>query len=200
MGRMVVQKTSVSATDRAGADKSDANGEDKPLSHWQIKPAPELKYTRMNDYGSNEEMSVNQIFLALPVDAEDDYRRLSAAERYIWDVSWLITEVNNGGFEQYFFNGTGDHALAALEALKAIGADETSQLLQRACSVFATGFPQSVDQRRLELRRINPNGRIAVLDELDDEFFERTENLYQLLLIKWNEERVAGILTVPIAK
>ena len=39
-------------------------------------------------------------------------------------VDELEAEINNGGFDQYFFNSAGDKAAEAINALEAIGANK----------------------------------------------------------------------------
>jgi hypothetical protein len=51
-------------------------------------------------------------------------------------VWWLVAEVFNGTFTQYFSNETGDHAFQALDGLKKCGATEGAQLLQAAMQLF----------------------------------------------------------------
>jgi hypothetical protein len=51
----------------------------------------------------------------------------------IW---WLVAEVFNGTFSQYFSNETGDHAVQALDGLKKCGATEGARLLQEAMDLF----------------------------------------------------------------
>jgi hypothetical protein len=49
-------------------------------------------------------------------------------------VEGLEAEVNNGGFDQYFFKSAGDEAVAAIAALIAIGATKIAALLSYAFS------------------------------------------------------------------
>ena len=55
---------------------------------------------------------------------EKGYETLSPVERDMLHVYLLETEVNNGGFDQYFFNTSGDYATDTVESLRRIGSSE----------------------------------------------------------------------------
>jgi hypothetical protein len=61
----------------------------------------------------------------------------------IW---WLVAEVFNGTFAQYFSNETGDHAKQALDGLKKCGATEGARLLQEAIDLFLPYGGYTTDQ------------------------------------------------------
>jgi len=59
--------------------------------------------------------------------ANERFSELSPSERVfilIWD---LEAEVNNGGFNQFFFNSAGDRASATPAALRAIGRSRSAE-------------------------------------------------------------------------
>lgn len=76
----------------------------------------------------------------------------------IW---WLVAEVNNGTFAQYFSNETGDHALQALAGLKKCGAAEAARLLQEAMDMFQPygGYTKDREVRndRIEFLEAEPS-------------------------------------------
>lgn len=108
-----------------------------------------------------------------------EFNRSQQAIYVIWE---LEAEVNNGGFNQYYTNSSGQFANLTPNALKLVGANEFSELINRANRIYedenalikkyqdgsAEGFSKSYED--------NP------LNELDDEFFEyyRDENLMEL--------------------
>src|SRR5262245_55698170 len=83
----------------------------------------------------------NQLFLELRFDSEEGYRKSARRDRYLWDVSWFETQVENGGVDQFFFNSTGDRAIETLEALRAIGADDSARLVEAAVALFPGAAP-----------------------------------------------------------
>jgi hypothetical protein len=52
-------------------------------------------------------------------------------------IGALEGEVNNGGFDQFFYNNAGDNT----RALEAIGAFKMADILKRAAAVFPAGMP-----------------------------------------------------------
>ena len=107
---------------------------------------------------------------------EDDYelvRQIPKSAQFLWAMRLLESEVNNGGFEQYFWNSSCTLADVALAAYKAIGAQKYLEFLQRA--VVLAG-DKSWKLRRSEFggdwrayKKACPPG----LDALDNEFYEQ---------------------------
>ena len=49
------------------------------------------------------------------------------------------SEVNNGGFDQYFFNSAGDRALVAVGAARQAGVEDLAELLEAAIALLGPG-------------------------------------------------------------
>jgi hypothetical protein len=60
------------------------------------------------------------------------FASLTGAEQAYYAIRVLLGEVYNGGFDQYFFNGSADHYSVAVEALSEIGAMQTLALVLEA--------------------------------------------------------------------
>ena len=105
------------------------------------------------------------------------YERLSAGEvadlspeqRRFVAVGSLRTEVNNGGFDQYFFNSAGDLAEEALAGARSENADELAALIARAMSLL--GLPHIG----------NRDARQDRLDALDSDAFEEVDEAFYAL-------------------
>jgi hypothetical protein len=50
------------------------------------------------------------------------YEKLSHGEKLVWQINWLVWETNNGGFDQYLTNSTGDYAQVTIGFLEDIRA------------------------------------------------------------------------------
>jgi hypothetical protein len=74
---------------------------------------------------------------------------MSVAEQTVYCVDCLEREVNNGGFDQFFVNSSGDTSLETITALKRVGADHTADLVRRAVLVFPNGHPSPDRNTRL---------------------------------------------------
>ena len=92
----------------------------------------------------------------------------------------LESEVNNGGFHQFFLNSSGEIVPETLRALAAIGAPHTKQLFERAIAVaFPSGYPSDVAAVASCLADLDEMG--DDLEPLDAEFFRYTEPLSSLV-------------------
>jgi hypothetical protein len=123
-----------------------------------------------------------QLFLLLEVYSEDDYRRLSLRDRYVWDVCWFETEVMNGGMDQYLGNSIGDHSMECLEALNAIGATRSYSLLEQACDLFPDGHPSTTREiRRRQLRELAGAQNIdnLISGEIETDLYQRLLDFYR---------------------
>lgn len=88
---------------------------------------------------------------------------LTEVERDV-KLHWLLeAEVSNGGFHQFFFNSTGDEALATREAIARIGPAELLELYDCALSAFPNGKPDSDRAKR--------NAQLAQWGEAQFELF-----------------------------
>jgi hypothetical protein len=109
------------------------------------------------------------------------YEELSKPEKVFVCIWELEGEVNNGGFDQYYFNTSGDHAQHAVESLRAIGADHTASLVDKANHLFGDDGPsQNRDRRQKQLVSL-PESAANQFAQFDEEFFKYTDNLEQLL-------------------
>lgn len=113
---------------------------------------------------------------------DDDASSLSGPEKIFVYVENVEREVNNGGFSQFFYNSSGDYAHESVDALQAIGAEATADLLQKAIEQFPNGrVPKDEDERTAVLDQIDETAEDA-WNNLDDEFYEYTDNIAALLL------------------
>jgi hypothetical protein len=78
----------------------------------------------------------NQILISLSSSehtsfGREDFAGQSLAQKVfsaLWDIE---SEVNNGGFSQYFYNSSAESASFVVEALGTIGAPETADICRR---------------------------------------------------------------------
>ena len=115
---------------------------------------------------------------------EDSYRivtGLSEGFQAVYTTWWVEAEVNNGGFNQYFWNSSGQFGLEAIEGFKVIGAPKTAKLMEEAVTIAVEEFP--------EMKRFREEGTIEAfsesyehtnLNDLDLAFYEYDEDLSAL--------------------
>jgi hypothetical protein len=61
---------------------------------------------------------------------------MSPGFQMMYSTSLLESEVNNGGFNQFFINSSGEFAEMALASLKLLGATDYYSVLQKAIEIF----------------------------------------------------------------
>ncbi|XLZ71002.1 DUF4375 domain-containing protein [Massilia sp. SR12] len=95
-------------------------------------------------------------------------------------VDALEVEINNGGFDQYFYNAAGGDAQIALEALGQIGAHHTAAILQGAMAKFPDGAP-AIERaaRQAQLAEISPES--DAFESEDKAFLAYVENPARLV-------------------
>ena len=106
---------------------------------------------------------------------------MSQHELGFLSVRELAEEVNNGGFDQYFFNSAGNYASDALWGLRAIGAEKTASILERAMAQFPGGTVPELRHERQAVMDSLPESVQEVWDALDQEFYHSEEPLDSLL-------------------
>jgi hypothetical protein len=108
-------------------------------------------------------------------------RDLTSGDATILAVFGLFTEVNNGGFDQYFFNSAADRAADVAASLRAIGASKTLAIFERAVTVFPDARPDPVRERRWKQMDAWTKEQKFLLGRLDLEFYDLDEKLTALL-------------------
>jgi hypothetical protein len=108
--------------------------------------------------------------LAFRINAKPAARR-TLTERKLAAVYAVQAEVNNGGFDQYFFNDSGDDSALALQGLREMGSAQGVKLMQRALNVFPGGKPPADRlKRQLLVERLRPRAA-ATWGACDHGFF-----------------------------
>jgi hypothetical protein len=127
--------------------------------------------------------------IRLPSEFEAALRRFADTsfdqlDRILVTIWGIEAEVNNGGFDQYYFNGAGDQAFFAPDALRAIGALRMSDIASRANAKFGRGGPPGDrDQRHDRLFEIAPrDADVGPWDQLDGEFLDYPDDIAALLI------------------
>lgn len=124
------------------------------------------------------------------------YESLSHPEKVLNSVYWLESEINNGGFEQYYFNSSGNYAIDTPAALEDIGASRTAKIVREANAVFPGGSPpRNRDDRTEILDQISEDIQER-WDELDNQFLKYEEPLEELQInymkLNKNEFKLKG--------
>lgn len=115
---------------------------------------------------------------------------LSEPQRNFYFNQNLEKEINNGGFDQYFINSSGENADETVKSLKLIGANHTAELLQKAIDQFpGKTVPKDWDNRNEQVRKIEKTA-MAIWEVLDQAFYEYVDDLNTLNIeyVRLNKE------------
>jgi Domain of unknown function (DUF4375) len=129
---------------------------------------------------------------------KEDFARQSVPQKVFsarWDVE---SEVNNGGFSQYFVNSSAESAHFVTDALRMIGAPKTADICERAiAAAFPAGLPATEEAIRSAAADFSDD-LLEKLEPLDQEFFSYPHNLTDLLFTYVSQRpEEFGILPKP---
>lgn len=103
---------------------------------------------------------------------EEDLAQFSKEQRLVLAYHWYLSEVNNGGHDQFYFNSTGIVWADALKAFAAIGAENVVAIIE--ASINRLGGSPSLDreERQRQLEEMNPD-----FEDLDNKLYKLEENV-----------------------
>jgi hypothetical protein len=138
----------------------------------------------MRHYGKadNIELNANLGFVLLDKEERKGLESFSKPERFVYAVQGMSREVNNGGWNQFFFNSSGELAFDLVPALEAMGSKENLSIARRALERFGKPASLSEDDRSKHLAKITKDDEENPWEELEDEFYENPEDLDTMIL------------------
>ncbi|WP_205942739.1 DMP19 family protein [Pedobacter psychroterrae] len=96
-------------------------------------------------------------------------------------ITWILEgEVNNGGFNQYYYNSSGQFAKLAPEALKLVGATQHAALTQAANDVYEKEKERIVKYQDGTSEGFSKSYENNPLEKFDDQFYKLKEPLMDL--------------------
>lgn len=108
---------------------------------------------------------------------------LSQRDKILIAIWGLEADVNNGGFDQYYFNGAGDHAFFAPHALEQIGAHTMAAIVREANGRFgADGPSRDRETRHEQLEQLTASNE-GLFDPLDRRFYDYPDDIAALLMV-----------------
>ena len=131
-------------------------------------------------------MNKNEILISLSESessrfGKEEFARQSFPQK-VFSAIWAVeSEVNNGGFSQYFSNDSAESISFVVQALETIGAPETANICNRALlAAFPRGLPISIETLHSTASDFSEKV-LAELEPLDHEFSGYPHNLTELL-------------------
>ena len=138
---------------------------------------------------SNNDQLLQVVFDNLSEKLSDDYTKeyetvltFSKAQQAIYIIWCLEAEINNGGFNQYYFNSSGQFAELTPDALRLVGANKLSDLVAIANKTYKTEYSNITKHQDGTLEGFSKSYNDNPLNKFDNEFYElyKIENLQQL--------------------
>jgi len=114
-----------------------------------------------------------------PKDYQKEYEtvaRFSKGQQAIYMIWCLEAEVNNGGFNQYYYNSRGQYAKLIPEALRLVNANEFADLLTKTNNIFETDYEKIIKYQDGTLEGFSKSYDDNPLNDLFDEFYELNKN------------------------
>ena len=120
-----------------------------------------------------------------PTDYEKEYETVmgwNKSRQAIYIIWALEAEVNNGGYNQFYFSSSGKFYKHLPEALRLVGAANFADLTKRANDTFEKENPKITQHQDGTLEGFSKSYDDNPLNKFDDEFYElyKTENLQQI--------------------
>ena len=96
--------------------------------------------------------------------------------------TWIFeAEVNNGGFNQYFYNSSNQFVEEAYQGLLEIGAVKHAELIKRAVDIFNDELDMQLKMREIgTIEAFSESYELTKLNEIDSLFYSIDENLNEL--------------------
>ena len=122
------------------------------------------------------------MYIAEKCDYGDAMEELSRQERVFFITQKLEMEVNNGGFNQFFFNTCGMFNEEFVAAFEEIEAEITADICRKALEALGDDLPEvDSDERESVLDELLDSDEVnEILEECDEAFYGYEEDLDEL--------------------
>ncbi|CAN5396991.1 hypothetical protein BH09BAC1_BH09BAC1_15430 [soil metagenome] len=172
---------------------------EESLKQFLNRPQYKILTTDIIDSIKDDDL-VQAIFDSLSLNIEGNYENelewvggLNPYKKAIYLIWGLESEVNNGGFNQYYYNSTGQFCDDAPPALMLVGAAKFANLVTEANQIIKANFQDISKTWDGSIEGFTQSYINNPLDELDTKFFNlyEEENLakLQIAFIKANKEQ-----------
>jgi len=110
----------------------------------------------------------------------ENIENLNQYEKVFYITQILETEVNNGGFSEFFYNSSGNFAYDIVDAFNQINAKKTAKICKKALKIYKNKLPLNLVERRNLIDSLNSDKIDKKLEKCDDKFYNYDDNLNQL--------------------
>ena len=135
--------------------------------------------------GASDENLLQVVFDNLSEKQPIDYKTVmswNTSKQAIYLIWLLEAEVNNGGYNQFYFNPSGQYSKHLPEPLRLVGAEKFADLTKRANETFENENRKITQYQDGTLEGFSKSYDDNPLNRFDMEFYDlyKTENLQQL--------------------
>lgn len=116
----------------------------------------------------------------LPDDYEREYATVMSwnpSRRAIFMIWLLEAEVNNGGWNQFYYNSSGEYHPHLPEALRLVGANPFADLTERANAVYREENEKITAHHDGSIEGFSKSYEDNPLEPFDDEFYDLNDSL-----------------------
>lgn len=110
----------------------------------------------------------------------ENLENLSDAERVFYINMLFEEEMNNGGFDQFFYNTSGNLYEEVMECLLEAGAEKTASIYRQALSALGQHIPKDRFERQELLLNLDQEMLEEKFNKCDDDFYDYEESLVEL--------------------
>jgi len=160
----------------------------KSIEDFQNRPIHKMLTEQIIDATSDEEL-LQVVFDNLsdkqPTDYTKEYKTVTSwnkARQAIYVIWLLEAEVNNGGYNQFYANSSGQFYKLLPDALTIVGANKFADLTEKANSTYEKQNDKITKHQDGTLKGFSKSYEDNPLNKFDDEFYAlyKTENLQEL--------------------
>ncbi len=105
-----------------------------------------------------------------------DLEKFTKPQRYVFAIEWYMSEVNNGGHDQFYYNSTGIVWEDAMKGFQEIGATENYDIIKESADMLGGNPDLDREKRQDELEKYEPD-----FSELDDKFYTSENSMLEKL-------------------
>ena len=131
---------------------------------------------------TDQELDANIGFILLDKEERKGLASFTRGERFVYAIEGMVREVNNGGWNQFFFNSSGALAFDLVPALEAVGSKKNLSIAQRALKIFGKPASLGEDERSKQLAKVTRDGENNPWEALEGEFYHNPEDLDAMLV------------------
>lgn len=172
----------VSCNEKQSKKTKDEIALEKSLNDFDNSPSYKVLTAEIIDKSSDENLEqviYDNITENFKGDFDNSFKyieKLSKGQQMFWSTSILEGEVNNGGFNQFYFNSSGQFAEMAVNGYKLIKAKKYTELVFRANKIYEENKERLAIFNDGSVERFSESYKDNPLNKLDDEFYDLEKN------------------------